>query len=341
MARLADTKQLTHRLLTVERKGFGRPRWSRNIQGAYRSICPAAYSTRESQQTEDEIFTQLQLLRDQLQLLGSYTIYTDGGWEYGGDGMDAPFHPYTDSPSHKGRGSIVFLTMDLRRIKDNMLSSTDQDSKTIDHVAIRIDHGEVVGRGPNPQELLALLGALAVNTRLETMQQADKRIGSDCKSLVNYVNAHRHTRMRNEVGKLPFLLAIQQYLQRDDAQQVRWVRSHPERRKTDKQEFDLDEWGIYIADCYASNKKRPAGIHGQSFAVTAEQLVRNVFLRQSWFLGTTNGIPLMVDPKKRYQDHCMLDFWKARVGQENHAEVYQGSSTYMMQQVGNLQYCSM
>jgi len=120
----------------------------------------------------------------------------------------------------------------------------DQDIKTLDHVAIRIEHGEVVGRGPNPQELLALLGALAVNTRLETMQRTDQRIGSDCKSLVDYVNAHRHTRMRNEVGKLPFLLAIQQYLQRDDAQQVRWVRSHPERRKTDKQEFDLDEWGI-------------------------------------------------------------------------------------------------
>ena len=173
------------------------------------------------------------------------------------------------------------------------------------------------------------------------MQQADKRIGLDWKSLVDYVNAHRHTRMRNEVGNLPFLLAIQQYLQRDDAQQVRWVRSHPERRKMDKQEFDLDEWGIYKADCYASNKKRPAGIHGQSFAVTAEQLVRNVFLRQSWFLGTTNGIPLMVDPKRRYQDHCMLDDWKARDEQENHAEVYQGSSTYMMQQVGNLRYCSM
>ena len=49
--------------------------------------------------------------------------------------------------------------------------------------------------------------------------------------------------MKNEVGKLPFLLAIQQYLQRDAAQQVRWVRSHPERQKSDKMEYDLDEWG--------------------------------------------------------------------------------------------------
>ena len=49
----------------------------------------------------------------------------------------------------------------------------------------------------------------------------------------------------------------------------------------------------------------------------------------------------MTDPKRRYQDYCMLDYWKTRDGQENHEEVYQGSSTYMMQQVGGLRYCNM
>ena len=71
--------------------------------------------------------------------------------------MDAPLHPYTDSPSHKVGGSIIFLTTDLRRIKDNMLSSTDQDSKTIDHVAIRIDHGEVVGRGAQSTGVISVI----------------------------------------------------------------------------------------------------------------------------------------------------------------------------------------
>ena len=68
--------------------------------------------------------------------------------------------------------------------------------------------------------------------------------------------------MRNEVGKLPFLPAIQQYLQRDAAQQVRWVRSHPERRKTDKMEYDLDEWGIYIADQKMTSWTTWAGYYG-------------------------------------------------------------------------------
>ena len=47
----------------------------------------------------------------------------------------------------KGGGSILFLTTDLRRIQANHKSQEDQITKDIDHVAIRIDHGEVVGRG--------------------------------------------------------------------------------------------------------------------------------------------------------------------------------------------------
>ena len=64
---------------------------------------------------EDAIVPQLKILQDQLRSIGPYTMYTDGGWEYGGDGMDAPFHPATDSPSHKGGGSIIFLTTDTAK----------------------------------------------------------------------------------------------------------------------------------------------------------------------------------------------------------------------------------
>jgi hypothetical protein len=92
--------------------------------------------------------SQLQLLRDQLQLHGPYHIYTDGGWEYGGDGMDASFYPYTDSPSHKEGGSIIFITTNLRRIKVNMISSEDQTIKLIDYVVIRNEQGKIVGRVP-------------------------------------------------------------------------------------------------------------------------------------------------------------------------------------------------
>ena len=101
-------------------------------------------------------------------------MYTDGGWEYGGDGMDAPFHPATDSPSHQGGGSIIFLTTDIERIRRSLAQQEDSPTDTPAYIAIRIDHGEVVGRGPNPQEQLALLGALAVTERLNALGLSDK-----------------------------------------------------------------------------------------------------------------------------------------------------------------------
>ena len=66
-------------------------------------------------------------------------MYTDGGWEYGGDGMDALFHPATDSPSHKGGVSIVFLTTDLERIRQRMGQQEVSLTDTLDYVAVRID----------------------------------------------------------------------------------------------------------------------------------------------------------------------------------------------------------
>ena len=200
---------LTHRVLMGARTGFGQSRWSRTIYEAYRSITPTLPAPMVPLTLEDAIIPQLQNLQDQLCNLEPYTMYTDGGWEYGGDGMDAPFHPATDSPSHKGGGSIVFLTTDLERIRRRITQQEDILNETLDYVAIRIDHGEVVGRGPNPQELLALLGALAITQRQDALGLSDKRIGSDCKSLVDYINEHRDSRVRNEVDKLPFLLATQ------------------------------------------------------------------------------------------------------------------------------------
>ena len=61
--------------------------------------------------------SQLEDIQVRVAALGQYSIYTDGGWEYGGDGMDAPFYPYTDSPSHKGGGSVVFITTGLQRLQ--------------------------------------------------------------------------------------------------------------------------------------------------------------------------------------------------------------------------------
>ena len=107
--------------------------------------------------------------------------------------MDAPFNPPTDTPSHKGGGSIVFLTTNMERIAESRQCEDREETADPIFVAIRIEHGERVGRGPNPQELLALLGAAVVTQRIEPRQSDYRLINSDCKSLADYVNHYRYT----------------------------------------------------------------------------------------------------------------------------------------------------
>ena len=99
-----------------------------------------------------------------------------------------------------------------------------------------------------------------------------------------------------------------------------------------EEDFTLDEWGINIEDCYASNLHLPLFLCGHA----AEQSVRNTFPSKAWYVATDTGIPFMVDPKRRYQDQCMLEYWQARDAQAVHDEVYHGSSTYMVPLIGNL-----
>ena len=51
---------------------------------------------------------QLEQLQQQLTRLGPYKVYTDGGWEYGGEGMDAPFYPPTDTQAIKEGEAFSF-----------------------------------------------------------------------------------------------------------------------------------------------------------------------------------------------------------------------------------------
>jgi hypothetical protein len=87
----------------------------------------------------------------------------------------------------------VFVTTYLTRIRNCIGKLEQSDQQTPDYVAIRMEHGEVISREPNPQELLALLGALAIHDRLKCKGPTDQRIRLDCKSLVNYVNDYQHT----------------------------------------------------------------------------------------------------------------------------------------------------
>ena len=103
-----------------------------------------------------------------------------------------------------------------------------------------------------------------------------------------------------------------------------------------EEDFTLDERGIYITDCYASSLQLPLFLCGHGHIIAADQSVRSSFPSKAWYVANDTGIPFMVDPKRRYQDQCMLEHWQARDAQAVHDEVYHGSSTYMVPLIGNL-----
>ena len=63
-----------------------------------------------------------------------------------------------------------------------------------------------------------------------------------------------------------------------------------------EEDFTLDEWGIYKADCYASNLQLPLFLCGHAHIIAVEQSVRNTFPSKVWYVANDTGIPFMVDP---------------------------------------------
>ena len=70
-------------------------------------------------------------------------------------------------------------------------------------------------------------------------------------------------------------------------------------------------------------------------------MVREVFPSNLWYLEDKASLPIMVDPKRRYQDLRMVQYWRNRDGQVGHEETYRGSTTYIMHVAGKLRYLSM
>ena len=131
-----ELQHLSHRILAGPRQGAGAQRWTQTIQGAFRSLTPEMGTWAAMESLQGPTLSQLADLQARTEALGPYTIYTDGEWEYGGDGMNAPFYPYTDSPCHKGGGSVVFITTDLTRLKSRHRPGLPA---TLSYVVIRID----------------------------------------------------------------------------------------------------------------------------------------------------------------------------------------------------------
>ena len=99
-------------------------------------------------------------------------------------------------------------------------------------------------RHANTWELLSLLVALQINSEFPAP------IFSDCESAVNsllHITDLGYWRKKDH----HFLLSVAYQLLNTTPTSITWIKSHPERRAR-RCNWTQHEWGIYIADLYAS-----------------------------------------------------------------------------------------
>ena len=116
-------------------------------------------------------------------------------------------------------------------------------------------------------------------------------------------------------------MAAQHYLQADAELRLEWTPAHPE-RVMDMQEYTINDWGIYLADCHASGHLAPDHITKQVFTLSAAALIRQFFPPHLWYLANVEGIPRLIHPKHQYEDRLMDEYWKGRDGQAGHEALY-------------------
>jgi hypothetical protein len=184
---------------------------------------------------------------------GPYNINTDEGWQYIGTGIHAPFYHSTSSPAHTGGASIIFLSHNWQQQG---------------YVVIRIIQGEQWGQGPFQMEI-ALLEAMAIRYQFGIRYSPIDTMYSDCESLANYLLNRISTRIKNFINlnfsekKLPFLMAAQWYLQRENSSILDSVESHSEQRQgLSPLQFTYIQHTISPRPASSATSSRPnAGIH--------------------------------------------------------------------------------
>ena len=96
-----------------------------------------------------------------------------------------------------------------------------------------------------------------------------------------------------------------------------------------EEDFTLDEWGLYIDDCYASNIQLPLFLCGHAHIIAVEQSVRNAFPNKAWLWPMTlaslswwvRNDDIKINACWSTDKHVML---------RRYMMIYHGSSTYMV-----------
>ena len=220
---------------------------------------------------------------DQLSLLGSYDIFTDGAWARTGSFWD---HVTCNSPTFAGGAGLTFLSSssswrDLPVL--TMYITQGQDLKSISAFSM---------------ELLALLTALHISS---LSPSPPTHIYTDCQSAVLKLGklSSYSSSINVSSADSSMLSSCLSYLSTLPVE-LCWIKGHPERSEPDESLWTREMWGNHLADRAAAGLLATASIysykdnfenHLSIFPIptmTADSLSALLSPPDHWYFGTSD-----------------------------------------------------
>ena len=215
-------------------------------------------------------------LRDQVTSTPTYlpAIYTDGS------------HSTSHSLSSILQPSSAIVTAAAAVvIKDN---SPDWKTKPI--YVVRVTDGDGIGAASAyTMEFLSLAMAMTAGANLSS-----KPVMSDAESIINML-PHRKEELRNTHKTHHTLLTAIDLLIAAGSPLPQHIRSHPEKHKPDRNSWNGDDWGNYIADRAAGddlNTLRREGLDIRDITVQSAAALSHLLTPGHWYLSDIAGTPI-------------------------------------------------
>ena len=173
-----------------------------------------------------------------LETSDSWDVYADGSWYPAQSSAESLLG---EAASHTGGCSLIFAPTTSHLSKGVTVLRVDARALTRVH-----------GGGPRMMELVGVTSSIIL------LHALGKRgcVYTDNQGIVKQLTDHRRLRRTGLMGGSALALQAWDIL-REGQISLRWHRGHPERREKDRTLWSREDWGIYLANCWAPPRAHP------------------------------------------------------------------------------------
>ena len=137
----------------------------------------------------------------------------------------------------------------------------------------------------------------------------DVEVYSDCKSAIAAVEQSCENKNRSQ-GKSQNKILTEALRRTGHSPDIRWVKSHPEHRKTNNSSWSNQDWGIFLADMLAeANYSHVADLKGGFYRTSLAAIMQDLLIPGTWYWSShANSTPttqslVQLHSQKRVNDY--------------------------------------